>query len=55
MLDLPDTIWVARREYERFDGIELVESIITHEELLDGYRRYDYEITKYVRANENPS
>jgi hypothetical protein len=55
MLDLPDTIWIARREYERFDGIEQIEAVVTMEELLPGYVEYEYEITKYVRADENPS
>ena len=52
MLELPDQIWIARREYERPNGIEcVVEAIVTIESLLDSYRQYDYEITRYVRAD----
>lgn len=53
MLELPDTIWIARREYERLDGVELVESILTYELLAAEYLDYGYEVTKYVRALES--
>lgn len=46
----PDRIWLAQREYERFDGIEYVESIIVHESMIEAFRRGGYKITAYVSA-----
>jgi len=50
MLPFPDRIWLAQREYERFDGIETVEAIVTHESMLESYRAEGYKITAYVSA-----
>jgi hypothetical protein len=55
MLELPDTIWIARREYLRFDGIELVQSIVTHEFMLPMYEEEGYDIELYVRPDANPA
>lgn len=54
MLDLPETIWIARREYRRFDGIEQVESICTSEDAVRICLDYGYEVQQYVRTAAQP-
>jgi hypothetical protein len=52
MLEFPKRVWLAQREYERFDGIETVEAIVTLEDLVPTYRdKYSYKVTEYVEAS----
>lgn len=51
MLPFPDRVWLAQREYERFDGIETVEAIIVHEDMVPSYREEGYKVTAYVSAS----
>lgn len=50
MRDLPNTLWIARREYVRFDGIETVESIVVFPEMVPEFAANGYEIREYVRS-----
>ena len=48
MLALPDRVWIARREFERWDGIELVEHIIYDQNFAAELRIDGYEVTEFV-------
>jgi hypothetical protein len=51
---LPETVWIAARWYERFDGYEYVESVLTDRGMVAAHIAYGYDVRQYVRTASQP-
>lgn len=51
MLPFPDHVWLAQREYERSDGIEVVEAIVTYPDVRAFYESYGYKLKGYLASD----